>query len=190
VTRSGLTPAPEFAALLATARAERTRLPDRTPAAAAAAAAAWEAAVAAWDRLGDPHRAGVARARLAAALLAERGGDQRGRAAAALRTAAEVARELGAAPLAQEAARVARRGGVDLDGGGAGGAAHGLTPREVEVLRLVAAGRSNREIGTALWISAKTASVHVSNILGKLDVRSRGEAAAVAHREGLLQDGY
>ncbi len=110
--------------------------------------------------------------------------------AAALRTAAEVAQRLGAAPLAEEAARAARRGGVDLDGGGAPAHPHGLTAREVEVLRLVAAGRSNREIGSALWISAKTASVHVSNILGKLDVRSRGEAAAVAHREGLLHDGY
>jgi DNA-binding NarL/FixJ family response regulator len=50
------------------------------------------------------------------------------------------------------------------------------------VLRLVAAGRSNREIASELFISAKTASVHVSNILGKLGVTSRGEAAATAHR--------
>jgi DNA-binding NarL/FixJ family response regulator len=58
----------------------------------------------------------------------------------------------------------------------------GLTAREFEVLRLVAAGRSNREIASELFISAKTASVHVSNILGKLSVTSRGEAAAAAHR--------
>jgi DNA-binding NarL/FixJ family response regulator len=57
-----------------------------------------------------------------------------------------------------------------------------LTPREVEVLRLVAEGRSNRQIAEALFISAKTASVHVSNILAKLEVRTRVEAAAVAHR--------
>ena len=50
------------------------------------------------------------------------------------------------------------------------------------MLRLVAAGRSNREIAGELFISAKTASVHVSNILGKLGVASRGEAAAAAHR--------
>ncbi len=61
----------------------------------------------------------------------------------------------------------------------------GLTVREREVLRLVAAGRSNREVGEALFISTKTASVHVSNILSKLGVSSRGEAAAVAHRHGL-----
>ena len=58
----------------------------------------------------------------------------------------------------------------------------GLTARELDVLRLVAAGRSNREIAGELFISVKTASVHVSNILGKLGVTSRGEAAAAAHR--------
>jgi DNA-binding CsgD family transcriptional regulator len=58
----------------------------------------------------------------------------------------------------------------------------GLTTRELEVLRLVAAGRSNREIASELFIAVKTASVHVSNILGKLGVTSRGEAAATAHR--------
>jgi DNA-binding CsgD family transcriptional regulator len=63
----------------------------------------------------------------------------------------------------------------------------GLTPREIEVLQLVAAGRSNGEIGTALFISTKTASVHVSNILAKLGVNGRGEAAAIAHRIGLTE---
>ncbi|MER6911846.1 AAA family ATPase [Streptomyces sp. NPDC000594] len=62
------------------------------------------------------------------------------------------------------------------------GAALGLTPREEDVLRLVAAGRSNRQIAEALYISPKTASVHVSNILAKLGVSGRGEAAALAHR--------
>ena len=59
------------------------------------------------------------------------------------------------------------------------------TAREIEVLQLVAEGRSNGEIGSALFISTKTASVHVSNILAKLGVSGRGEAAAVAHRVGL-----
>jgi DNA-binding NarL/FixJ family response regulator len=58
----------------------------------------------------------------------------------------------------------------------------GLTPREAEVLALVAAGRSNRQIAAALFISPKTASVHVSNILAKLGVATRVEAAAVATR--------
>lgn len=58
----------------------------------------------------------------------------------------------------------------------------GLTDRETEVLRLVAAGRSNKQIAEALFVSAKTVSVHVSNILAKFGVGSRGEAAATAHR--------
>jgi DNA-binding NarL/FixJ family response regulator len=60
-----------------------------------------------------------------------------------------------------------------------------LTARETEVLRLLAEGRSNRQIGEALYISAKTAGVHVSNIMAKLGVSSRTEAASVAHRNVL-----
>jgi DNA-binding NarL/FixJ family response regulator len=59
-----------------------------------------------------------------------------------------------------------------------------LTIREREVLGLLAEGRSNSQIASALFISPKTASVHVSNILAKLEVSSRGEAAALAHRLG------
>ena len=62
----------------------------------------------------------------------------------------------------------------------------GLTAREVEVLRLVAEGRSNSQVGQALVISTKTASVHVSNIIAKLGVTSRGEAAAWAHANGAI----
>ena len=61
----------------------------------------------------------------------------------------------------------------------------GLTDRERDVLALLAAGKSNPEIARTLFISAKTASVHVSNIMAKLGVRRRGEAAAVAHRLGV-----
>jgi DNA-binding CsgD family transcriptional regulator len=64
-------------------------------------------------------------------------------------------------------------------------AAFGLTRREAEVLILVAAGRTNRQIGQELFITPKTASIHVSSILAKLGVAGRGEAAAVAHRLGL-----
>ena len=63
----------------------------------------------------------------------------------------------------------------------------GLTPREREVLAMVAEGATNREIGERLFMAEKTASVHVSRILAKLDVRSRTEAAAVAHRHGLAR---
>ena len=61
-----------------------------------------------------------------------------------------------------------------------------LTPREAEILALVAEGRSNGEIGRQLFISTKTVSVHVSNILGKLGAAGRTEAAAIARRDGLL----
>ena len=61
----------------------------------------------------------------------------------------------------------------------------GLTPRERQVLSLVAKGATNRQIGAQLYMAEKTASVHVSRILAKLDVRSRTQAAAVAHRLGL-----
>jgi non-specific serine/threonine protein kinase len=67
----------------------------------------------------------------------------------------------------------------------AAGPAHGLTVRELEVLRLLAAGRSNREIATALFVSPRTAGTHVTNILGKLGVASRTEAGAWAVRNGL-----
>jgi DNA-binding NarL/FixJ family response regulator len=67
-------------------------------------------------------------------------------------------------------------------------ASGGLTAREREVLKLVAEGRNNKEIAAALFISPKTASVHVSNILAKLGVTSRTQAAAKAHTDGLLTD--
>ena len=62
-----------------------------------------------------------------------------------------------------------------------------LTPREREILALVAAGRSNGEIGQQLFISAKTVSVHVSNVMAKLGASSRTEAAALARQAGLLE---
>jgi DNA-binding CsgD family transcriptional regulator len=64
----------------------------------------------------------------------------------------------------------------------------GLTRREQEVLALVAAGRTNRQIAEELFISVKTAGIHVSNILAKLGVASRVEAATTAHRAGLVDD--
>lgn len=101
-----------------------------------------------------------------------------------LAEAAQLAEQMGASVLTERIARLRTRSGF-LAGNGSR-ATVGLTGRELEVLRLVADGRSNGQIGRELFISTKTASVHVSNILAKLGVSSRGEAAAVAHRESLL----
>ena len=77
------------------------------------------------------------------------------------------------------------RGEPTCSGSDGRGTTAALTARELEVLPLLTAGQSNKEIGAQLFIAAKTASVHVSNILAKLGARSRTEAAAIAHREGL-----
>jgi len=142
--------------------------------------AAWDVATAAWESIGQPYR--LAYALLRAAGAAAAGGD-RDAAASRLQHAAEIAGELRARPLLQQASQLARRARIEITGvSPAVAAPFGLTARELEVLRLVAAGRGNREIAAELFISPKTASVHVSNILGKLGVASRGEAAATAHR--------
>jgi DNA-binding CsgD family transcriptional regulator len=148
--------------------------------------AAWDEAAAAWEGLGEPYQ--LAETLLHAAEAALACGDRDG-AAERLGRAAPLASALGAQPLGEQIAILARRARIRLGGedgaDGAGAFADagelGLTERELEVLRLVAAGRSNREIAGELFISPKTASVHVSNILGKLHVASRGEAAAKAH---------
>lgn len=98
------------------------------------------------------------------------------------------ARHLGARLATNRLSVLAQRAGVaPLQAGDAPTPLAALTARELEVLRLVGAGRSNKEIGAELFISAKTASVHVSNILAKLGVSGRGEAAAVAHRHGVTE---
>jgi len=151
--------------------------------------AAWDAAAAAWEAIGQPYPLAYALLRAAGAAAAE--GDRDG-AAARLPKAAELAARLGAQPLLQQITRLARRARIGLPpaAGQAGPVApFGLTARELEVLRLVAAGRSNQQIAGELFISPKTASVHVSNILGKLGVTSRVEAAATAHRVHLLDPG-
>lgn len=153
-----------------------------------------DAAAVAWQRLGRPYLR--AKALVRAAHAAARAGDRHG-AADRLRAALPIAVELRARPLTEEIEALARRVGAALSSGapaaaGAETAGRGtrdaaeLTPREMEVLRLVAQGRSNREIADELFISVKTVSVHVSNILAKLGVSTRGEAAAVAHRQALF----
>ena len=109
-----------------------------------------------------------------------------------LRAAHEIASKLGAAPLRTQLDVLARKLRVRLTGqaatdGSHTSAAFGLTPRELEVLSLVAVGRTNRQISEELFISESTAGVHVSNILGKLGVSSRTEAANVALTQGLTE---
>jgi DNA-binding CsgD family transcriptional regulator len=184
-TAPGVVPTPVVQANLRTIEAEWSRAagpsdPER-----------WAASARAWEALGYPWQAGYARWRQAEALLAK--GAPRPDAAAALARARTLADRLGARLLVAEIDSLGRRARLEPalppDGAAADGPAPatvtdelGLTPREREVLALVADGRTNRQIADALFISAKTASVHVSNILAKLGVANRGEAAAVAHR--------
>ncbi|MFI0355246.1 AAA family ATPase [Actinomadura sp. 9N407] len=174
-------------------------LPTDTPLTAAYAAhflaetghGPWPDAVAAWDEVGDPYAASQARLRAAETAAAE--GD-RDAATGLLRTATEQAELLGVHPLREEIAVLAQAARINLTGTkhahdtSTSTNTSGLTERETEVLRLITAGNSNRQIAEQLFISPKTASVHVSRILAKLNVTSRGEAAAAAHRQGLFTD--
>jgi DNA-binding CsgD family transcriptional regulator/tetratricopeptide (TPR) repeat protein len=170
---------PEVQAWLVTVPAERSRAhgtdtPDE-----------WAAVVSAWDEIGQPYRAALARYRQADALLRVR---SREAAARLLTDALGVADGLGAAPLAAQVRSLAQRARLALSVRAPTRdpvAALNLTPRELEVLALVAQGRTNRQIGAALFISEKTASVHVTNLLRKLGVTNRTEAAAIAQRVGV-----
>jgi ATP/maltotriose-dependent transcriptional regulator MalT len=152
----------------------------------------WASAAERWDELGRPYIAAYARWREAEALMAGRERQGASRAASAALTAA---RRLGSVWLVEEVESLAARARLQLGEGAEAAAAaarpeaddpFGLTARERDVLALVAAGATNREIGERLHMAEKTASVHVSRILAKLNVRSRTEAAAVAHRQGLV----
>jgi DNA-binding CsgD family transcriptional regulator len=172
---------PEDAAVHAWAGAEATRLDlasDRV---------AWARAATAWHELNRPFPQAYARWREAEARL-DSGVDAA--AIDALRDAHTAALALGAARLVQECERLAGWHRIDLVAEPVEAEPnaldrYGLTPREVEVLAALSAGRTNQEIADELFISVKTASVHVSNILRKLDVGGRQEAARVAHRLGV-----
>ncbi|MCQ4084338.1 AAA family ATPase [Streptomyces sp. RB6PN25] len=164
----------------------------------------WAEAAGAFEPLERPYQLAQTRFRWAESLLARTGA--REEAEELLAQAHETAARLGARPLREQIVLLAERARIRLappapSGKGAEiidmpepadavdpADSFGLTPRERDVLRLVAAGRTNRGIAEELFISPKTASVHVSNILAKLGVSGRGEAAAVAHRLRLVTE--
>ncbi len=176
------------AAERATWQAERGRLTgDSNP-------DAWATAAKTWADMEHVNRAAYAWWRQAQALLDA--GHPAAVAAPALRAAAKAAQ--GHAPLLAQVRALAERARIDPSEPsaaavpGPGQAAttdpgrYGLTGRELSVLRLLARGRTNAQIGAELYMSPKTASVHVSSIFRKLGVSGRAQAAAVAERAGLL----
>jgi DNA-binding CsgD family transcriptional regulator/tetratricopeptide (TPR) repeat protein len=182
----------EMAAELATVAAEGSRLDGRSD------PAAWHAAADAWSARGRPYRRAYTLWRAGEASIGVR--DRPG-AMSALQAAHAIGVDLAARPLLDEITALARRARIPLEprptpamGGSTGpdgdraraAAEFGLTPREQEVLELLAQGLSDRRIADALFISVNTAGVHVSRILGKLGVSSRTEAAARAYRLGIV----
>jgi ATP/maltotriose-dependent transcriptional regulator MalT len=155
--------------------------------------ARWGKAADAWEALQRPYLAARARFHQAEAYVLR---DDRTRAAESAAAALETADRLGARWLWNETSALVVRARLRIEGEAeqarpeapGGDDPFGLTPREREVLVRVARGATNREIGQELFMAEKTASVHVSRILAKLDVRTRTEAAAVAHRLGLADE--
>jgi DNA-binding CsgD family transcriptional regulator/tetratricopeptide (TPR) repeat protein len=166
--------------LLAEAEYDRARGPGRPQ--------RWSDAADTWERLERPPLAAYCRWRQAEALVAA--GASRAEASGPLTHAHAVAARIGAKPLAAQLELLAQRARLELAPPAAGSAGPergpeetlGLTPREAEVLALLARGYTNREIAAALVISVRTAGVHVAHILRKLGAPNRLEAAAIAHR--------
>lgn len=195
-------PSAELRALAATLRC--TTRPDaacqRTVTAALTGQAdSWEQAAQAWHELRQPFERAQA---LLSAARARIVAGNRANARTAFQAALTIARELDARPLAEQIQATARRAGLSLADEGAGegagegaaestvaagpGTGSGLTARELDVLRLITAGLSNRQIGTELFISGNTAGVHVSRILAKLGAATRTQAAAIARERNLV----
>jgi DNA-binding CsgD family transcriptional regulator/tetratricopeptide (TPR) repeat protein len=182
VTAAAVETRPVEHATLLGAQAEASRGAGRTD------PESYSRAAAAWGELGRPEPAARMRWREAEAHAAA--GDREA-AAEAARAAHAIAVRVGAGWLRGEIEGLAARARLALEPVGdepeqAEEDSFGLTVRERQVLELLAAGATNREIGERLFMAEKTASVHVSRILTKLNARSRTEAAAVAHRHRLL----
>lgn len=170
---------PEGLAWIARAEAEESRLRG------ASDPSLWQRAVDAFD-YGAVYEQAICRWRLGEALL---GAERRDEATSVLRLADEVAARLDARPLRDALRKLARRGRVALtDGVEPREALDPFTPRERSVLRLVALGRTNRQVGDELFISEKTVSVHLSRIMAKLGATRRAEAVAIAYDRGLLEE--
>jgi DNA-binding CsgD family transcriptional regulator len=177
-------PPPRVLASRAAAAAERSRICDHGD------PALWGEAEALWEACDDRYLSAYARWRHAEALFAS-GADSTD-AEAFLRAALDVAREVGARPLREQLEALARRARIDLDEATADAEPIAaalmrleLTPREIDVLALIADGKTDRQIATELFISNKTANAHVADILSKLSVHNRTAAAATARRLGL-----
>ncbi|MGV9821184.1 helix-turn-helix transcriptional regulator [Nocardia xishanensis] len=152
----------------------------------------WSTAADAWAALDQPYEHAQALLAAAESHVAE---GNRASATTALHLAVSRATDLGAIPILDAAQQLARRARLTVDNPPAGSPSpdadsaprgFGLTARELDVLRLVAKGMSNRNIATELFISPNTAGVHVSRILTKLGASSRTEAAAIAHRHNVI----
>lgn len=181
--RQGLPRLPRTLAWLAQCRAEAARTGPPAP-------QLWQSAADAWESLNEPFGTAYCRWREAEALLAGRSG--RERATALVIDAWRTAVSLGAEPLRRDVENLARRARIELEmadepppAAASAGSDLGLTHREVEVLGRLAAGRTDAQIAEALFISKKTASVHVSNILRKLGVSSRIDAGEIGQQAGL-----
>jgi DNA-binding NarL/FixJ family response regulator len=171
---------PEGAAWLARVRAETARLRGQGD------PAAWRAVVDSFG-YGETYRQACARWRLAEVLLAGGDPDDREEAVEHLGVTAQVADQLGAGPLAESVGALSRRARITTGRRRVEPDAGPLTPRERAVLALVAAGQTNRQIGSELFISEKTVSVHLSRVMAKLGASSRTEAVSVAYTRGLLE---
>ena len=172
--------APQAMACIATCAAEQSRLSRSDP-------VLWASAVALWEAAHEPYRTAYCQWRQAEALLESRVG--RREAADCLSAAFATASRIGAIPLRMHIEQLAQRARMPLSVSLAPAASPtdslGLTPRELEILGQLADGLTDREIAEALFISKKTASVHVSNVLHKLEVSNRVEAGRVGQAHGL-----